>query len=197
MAQSLTDSSADVRQAASYGVGVAAKAGGPSYASFCSGKVTVLIIYILASIPHLFAMINAADSRNEENIMATENSISALAKIIRTYKDAGLFDSNSMISMWIGELPIVEDCEEAPETYQLLLDLIMQQHPAVVNATQAPALVSILTQVLSIPSLLPNNPELSQQLLAALRSIVPACNKQELISRLSNEQQQFLVKQGL
>ena len=149
----------------------------------------------LASIPHLFVMINAADCRNEENIMATENSISALGKIIRSYKDSGLFDSNSVISMWIGSLPIIEDCEEAPATYQLLLDLIMQQHPAVVNATQATKLVSILTQVLPITALLQNDPELSQQLLTALRSIVPVCNKQELISCLSNEQQQYLASQ--
>ena len=129
--------------------------------------------------------------------MATENSISALGKIIRTYKDAGLFDSNSIISMWIGSLPIIEDSEEAPETYRLLLDLIVQQHPAVANAPKAPALVLILTQVLLIPALLPESPELREQLLAALRSIVPVCNKQELTSRLSNEQHQYLVTQGL
>ena len=142
-------------------------------------------------------MINAKDSRSEDNTMATENSISALGKIIRTYKDSGLIDANSIISMWIGALPILEDSEEAPETYQLLLDLIAQQHPAVVNATLAPKLVSILTQVLPIPTLLPKNPEIGQHLLAALRSIVPVCNRQELVTSLSNEQQQYLATQGL
>ena len=38
MGQSLLDASPDVRQAAAYGVGVAAKAGGASYSSFCVGK---------------------------------------------------------------------------------------------------------------------------------------------------------------
>lgn len=142
-------------------------------------------------------MINAKDSRSEDNTMATENSISALGKIIRNYKDSGLIDANSIISMWIRALPILEDSEEAPETYQLLLDLIAQQHPAVVNATQAPKLVSILTQVLPIPTLLPKNPEIGQHLLAALQSIVPVCNRQELLTSLSNQQQQYLASQGL
>ena len=38
--QSLADPSSDVRQAASYGVGIAAKCGGPSYPSFCIGRLS-------------------------------------------------------------------------------------------------------------------------------------------------------------
>jgi hypothetical protein len=38
MAQSLSDESPDVRQASSYGVGVAAKFGGPTYGQFCTGE---------------------------------------------------------------------------------------------------------------------------------------------------------------
>ena len=39
MGSGLSDPSPDVRQAASYGVGVAAKFGGPSYSAFCMGII--------------------------------------------------------------------------------------------------------------------------------------------------------------
>ena len=67
MGESMTDSSPDVRQSAAYGVGVAAKFGGPSYTQFC-----------IASIPHLFNIINDPSARSEENLMATENAIAAI-----------------------------------------------------------------------------------------------------------------------
>ncbi len=43
MGQSLLDASPDVRQAAAYGVGVAAKAGGASYSSFCVGMLSLKV----------------------------------------------------------------------------------------------------------------------------------------------------------
>lgn len=48
MGQSVTDPSCDIRQAAAYGVGVAAKFGGPSYSQFCIGKV-----FLLTKLPFL------------------------------------------------------------------------------------------------------------------------------------------------
>jgi hypothetical protein len=155
---------------------------------------------IVASLSHLFNMINAPNSRNQDNILATENSISAVGKIIRTYKDAGVFDANSIISLWIGALPIIEDVEEAPETYSILLELINSQHPAVVNASQIPQLVSILTRALPIASLFHKAPEALQQLQSTLRNIVNACDpntKQQIWNSISNEQKQYLASQGL
>lgn len=182
MASSLADPSADVRQAAAYGAGVAAKFGGPSFSSF-----------ILASVPHLFTIINAPESRNEENVMATENSISAIGKIIRAYSNAGL--DGSTIPLWIGALPILEDAEEAPETYRTLIELL--NHPSVGTPELAPKLVSIITQVLAVPTLMPKNPEISTDLLAALQSILSKSDKQLIWGTLNSEQQQFLVKHSL
>ncbi|KAJ2993084.1 Importin-5 [Globomyces sp. JEL0801] len=115
MGRSLSDPSADVRQAASYGAGVAAKFGGPSFAQFT-----------VESLPHLFNIANDANGRADENLMATENAISAIGKIIATYKDSGAFDANNVITHWVASLPIVDDGQEAPETYTLLLDLIQK-----------------------------------------------------------------------
>jgi importin-5 len=189
MGQSLSSSSADLRQASSYGVGVAAKFGGPNYTEFC-----------IASLPHLVNMINSPEAKHEENLLATENAIAALGKIISTYKDSGRFDTNALITSFVASLPITEDSEEAPETYMLLLDLIEAQHPIVANQSQIPQLVRILTSVLCIPSLLAKNPELLQKMQTCLRSIIGSCNealKQHLWQTLTDEQKQYLANQQL
>lgn len=113
MGENLAHSEPDLRQAAAYGVGVAAKFGGPSYAAF-----------VVECLPHLFNIINFPESRSEDNLIATENAISAVGKILAVYKESGAFDSASLIGAWINALPILEDSEEAPETYSLLLDLM-------------------------------------------------------------------------
>jgi hypothetical protein len=72
MAESLADSSAEIRQAAAYGFGVMGMNGGPVYARACA-----------EALPTLFAMISASDSRSIENNTATENAVSAVTKIFK------------------------------------------------------------------------------------------------------------------
>jgi hypothetical protein len=72
MGESLSDSSAEVRQAAAYGFGVMGMNGGPVYARACA-----------EALPALFAMISAPDSRIVENNTATENAVSAVTKILK------------------------------------------------------------------------------------------------------------------
>ncbi|KAI8900835.1 armadillo-type protein [Globomyces pollinis-pini] len=187
MGRSLSDPSADVRQAASYGAGVAAKFGGPSFAQFT-----------VESLPHLFNIANDANGRADENLMATENAISAIGKIIATYKDSGAFDANNVITHWVASLPIVDDGQEAPETYTLLLDLIQKQHPAVVNQSQIPRLVFVLTSVLALPDLMPSEVQLNQQIHACLGSIlgsIDAATKKSIWESLSEHHRQYLQSQ--
>jgi hypothetical protein len=196
MAQSICHESPDIRQAAVYGVGAAAKFAGTSYAQFC---VRIFSIN-LESLPHLFELINSPDSRSEENIMATENAISAIGKVVRAFKNSGSFDSDSVISHWIEALPLVEDCEESVETYSFLLELIQSQHHVVVDTLKIPKLISILSTVLSTPSLLSGSGELSIQLTSCLKSLVGACDsttKQKLWNSFSEQQQKYLVSQQI
>ena len=72
MAESLTDSAAEIRQAAAYGFGVMGMNGGLIYARACA-----------EALPGLFAMISAPDSRLVENNTATENAVSAVTKIFK------------------------------------------------------------------------------------------------------------------
>lgn len=75
MAESLSDASAEVRQAAAYGFGVMGMNGGPVYARACA-----------EALPALFTLISAPDSRSVENNTATENAVSAVTKIFKFNK---------------------------------------------------------------------------------------------------------------
>lgn len=112
---SVVDSSAEVRQAAAYGVGVAAQYGGPSYLQACA-----------SALPNLFAMINAPGSKSHENVLATENAISAVGKVCHFMGQSGAFDLDQILSAWVAALPIVEDSDEAPHTYTYLMELLQQ-----------------------------------------------------------------------
>ncbi|RKO92447.1 armadillo-type protein [Blyttiomyces helicus] len=112
-AAALSDQSADIRQAASYGWGVAAQFGGPAYFPACAEALS-----------GLFAVIGAAGSRSKENVIATENAISAVGKICQFAGASGTFNLDQVLAAWVKTLPIVEDDEEAPATYNYLIDLI-------------------------------------------------------------------------
>ena len=73
-------------------------------------------------VPLLFQVINAQDSRSRENVNATENAVSAVAKICKYNR--GNIALNEVIPAFIAALPIIEDKEEAPHVYGYLCDLI-------------------------------------------------------------------------
>lgn len=68
--QALTHQQADVRQTVAYGIGVAAINGGPEYNQVLTDFV-----------PTLIQLIEAANSKSEDNIVCTENAISAVTKV--------------------------------------------------------------------------------------------------------------------
>ena len=73
-------------------------------------------------VPLLFQVINAQDSRSRENVNATENAVSAVAKICKYNR--GNIALNEVIPAFIAALPIIEDKEEAPHVYGYLCDVI-------------------------------------------------------------------------
>lgn len=101
----------NVRQPACYAVGLFAAYGGEEYKNVC-----------IDTIPELFAVIDAEGARDNDNVYATENAISAIGKILAAFR--GGFDSAEIIGRWIGTLPVVADESEAGSVYGLLLKLI-------------------------------------------------------------------------
>lgn len=191
MAASLLNQDNDVRQSACYGCGVAALYGGPAYLNFCKD-----------SLPHLFGIINAADSRSEENILMTENAISAVGKILRAFKDSGVFDSKAVTDLWFAALPITEDEAECVILYQFLCDLLDSGELHDQGGTDfdfVKRLVGILSAVLVRPSLLASSPELMHRLAGRLKDIIRRFAEHEAIFRniMGPETHGFLVGQGL
>lgn len=105
------DETAEVRQAASYGVGQMAIQGGAQYAQACA-----------TSMPLLIQVINDRESRSVENIQATENAISAATKILKS--NSSNINVNQLLPTWFSWLPVYDDSEETPFVYGYLCDLV-------------------------------------------------------------------------
>jgi len=83
----VTDNNSEVRQAAIYGCGVLGMCGGPSFAGVCA-----------EIIPYLLQVINNNEARSPDNISATENAISAIAKILEFNSSA--VNVNDILPLW-------------------------------------------------------------------------------------------------
>jgi len=106
------DASPAIRQAAAYGIGVAAHRGGVAWAPFLAG-----------SLAFLFQAVQVPDARGEENVYATENACAAIAKILH-HNFANVQNVDSVIAQWIETLPVTNDEEAAPYAYAYLAELI-------------------------------------------------------------------------
>ena len=114
LAAGLQDENAANRQAASYGVGVAAQKGGPAWGDF-----------VAASIPSLYQVTQIHQSRTEEHVFATENASASIAKILH-FNSSKVQNPQEVVANWIGTLPIIFDEEAAPYAYSFLAQLIDQ-----------------------------------------------------------------------
>ncbi|CAI7575972.1 unnamed protein product [Penicillium bialowiezense] len=119
LASGLQDENAANRQAAAYGVGVAAQKGGLPWSDF-----------VAASLPSLFQITQHAQSRTEENVFATENASASIAKILH-YNPSKVQAPQDVVATWVETLPITYDEEAAPYAYSFIAQLIEQQNPAI------------------------------------------------------------------
>jgi hypothetical protein len=108
------DASPAIRQAAAYGIGVAAHRGGSPWSQFLGG-----------AIPCLFQVTQVPDPRSEDNVYATENACAAIAKILH-YNPGHVSDVQGVIAQWVDTLPVTNDEEAAPYAYAYLAELINQ-----------------------------------------------------------------------
>ena len=82
-----SDAQPDVRQAAAYGLGVAGQFGGPGFAGVCERALPILV-----------GVIQAPASREPENVNPTENSISAVTKILKW--NPGALKMDEILPVW-------------------------------------------------------------------------------------------------
>ena len=108
------DSNAANRQAAAYGVGIAAQKGGPAWSEF-----------VAAAIPTLFQVVQFPGARDEEHVFATENGCASIAKILH-YNNSKVQNPQEVVANWAQTLPVTNDEEAAPYAYSFLAELIDQ-----------------------------------------------------------------------
>lgn len=102
------------RQAACYGVGIAAQKGGANWASF-----------VAECLPTLFAVCQLPRAREDDHVFATENACASIAKILQG--NAGKIPNvQEVVQHWLNTLPVVNDEEAAPYAYMFLAQLIEQ-----------------------------------------------------------------------
>lgn len=136
MLAALSDEYAEVRQAAAYGFGIMGQCGGPAYAQACAG-----------ALQHLATMIGQPAARmTEEGTAATENAISAVAKILKY--NSSMIDVNAVIPMFLSWLPIWDDTDESPYVYGYFADLVESNNPYVLGENNAnlPRILSIIVE---------------------------------------------------
>ena len=108
----MQDPNAANRQAACYGVGIAAQKGGPSWAPF-----------VIESLSTLFQVCQIPNAREDDDAYATENACASIAKILQNYGDK-VPNVQEVITHWINTLPVINDEEAAPFAYMFLASLI-------------------------------------------------------------------------
>ncbi|VDK33089.1 unnamed protein product [Anisakis simplex] len=86
-------------------------------------RFTLALRFISDALERLAAMINQPDARStEEGIAATENAISAVAKILKYNAEA--VDANAVIPTFLSWLPVWDDSDETPYVYGYFADLV-------------------------------------------------------------------------
>ncbi|KAL3083321.1 hypothetical protein niasHS_011123 [Heterodera schachtii] len=119
MVTALADKYPEVRQAAAYGCGIMGLKGGQNYAKHCAQMLQPLINAIEKN----------GSRSTEEDTRATENAISAVAKILKY--NATEVNFNEVVPRFVGWLPIWNDEEEVPYVFDFFCDLVESQHDAV------------------------------------------------------------------
>lgn len=102
------------RQAAAYGIGVAAHRGGDAWSDFAA-----------ASLPTLFQITQRPNARADDDVFATENACASIAKVLH-YNAGKVQNWQDVATAWVDTLPVTNDEEAAPHAYAFLAQLIEQ-----------------------------------------------------------------------
>ncbi|CAG78228.1 armadillo-type protein [Yarrowia lipolytica] len=166
----------NVRQAALYCVGCAAKSTRDS----------------LQMLEPLFAIANSPDARVDENIYPTEHACCAIAKILKHHGSELGGQSNAALDAWVKTLPILCDEEVAPFAYRFLVELMRANHKAI-NDNAVHVLDSVAQTVFN--SVVQG--ETARVLVDATKTWLQSLGEdqvQQMVQQIESEQIQYVVK---
>lgn len=110
----MRDENAANRQAAAYGVGVAAQRGGEQWSEFVAGSLELLL-----------QITRVPNARGDDEVFATENACAAIAKILH-FNSSKVPNPQQVVEQWLDTLPVINDEEAAPYAYSFVAQLIDQ-----------------------------------------------------------------------
>ena len=184
-----TDADADVRQASVYGVGVMAEKLGAAFAP-----------HVPASLQALAAVIQAPDSRTDENVNATENAISSLGKLCEFQRNV-IPGPESVVPQWLQCLPLTEDKVEARAVHEQLVRMLEKNDPHLLgpNSEHLGSVVKVFATALPTASLsdklqlcTPETARKMKVILMQMQGSVPPETLSRAWSSITAEQQQAL-----
>lgn len=174
-----TDSSPAIRQAAAYGIGVAAHRGGPNWSQF-----------VASCLPLLFQATQVPNARSEEEVYATENASTAIAKILHHNPQLAVDNRQALINEWVNTLPVTNDEEAAPYAYAFLAELMDHHNPAVTGQTDK--MFILVCQALETEAL---QGQIATRVAASTKNLLQAANinPTPLLQQFSSEAQQVIM----
>ncbi|KAH8595233.1 armadillo-type protein [Bisporella sp. PMI_857] len=177
LVQGCKDTAPANRQAAAYGIGVAAQKGGSQWSQFVG-----------AAIPLLFDVTQVPNARGDDDVYATENACAAISKILH-FNPSNVENGQEVINKWIDTFPIINDEEAAPYAYGYLAQLINQQNPAVI--TQASKVFVFIAEALYAETL---QGETASMVAVAAKKLIAesGVDGAQLLQQVPAEQQQTL-----
>lgn len=173
----IMDKNGDMRQAAFYGIGQLAERTGATY-----------IDYFQNIIPSIVQVINHPEARSDDHIMATENGIAAIARILKFCPQ--IQNYVELLKCWVDWLPIWEDLTEVPIVIEFLLQLIESNNPTVMGneSSNLPKLVGIAAEVLA-RSVLDTDSNVGKKLVMFLKQVHANPNMRACLNSLTVNQQ--------
>lgn len=159
LSNGVLDKNKEIRQAALYGIGQLAQQHGARF-----------LEYFQSIIPTIVQMINHPEARTDDFIMATENGISSVGRILKYCPQIANY--NEILKCWVEWLPIWEDEVEVPVVMEFLLQLIEQNNQTVMgpNSSNLPRLVAIVAEVFA-RSVIEVNSEVGIKLISFLKQV--------------------------
>eukprot|EP00286_Rhodomonas_abbreviata_P029484 CAMPEP_0181305524 /NCGR_PEP_ID=MMETSP1101-20121128/9780_1 /TAXON_ID=46948 /ORGANISM="Rhodomonas abbreviata, Strain Caron Lab Isolate" /LENGTH=1099 /DNA_ID=CAMNT_0023411455 /DNA_START=102 /DNA_END=3401 /DNA_ORIENTATION=- len=173
------DVSPEVRQAAVYGLGVCANFGGPQFAPMAPQVMQ-----------RIQAMMEEAGSRGEEKVLATDNAVSALGKVIE-YQEEAIGDRNAAVAAFLQYLPITGDEEEGVLVHARLCGMLERGEPLVTSepAKWIPVVMSILARALGTNTVDEAVTMRIKNILTRMQETLPAEVSQAAFGQLPAEEQ--------
>merc|ERR550537_47276 len=111
----------ELRQAANYGLTLAGKL--PGFKSSAADAIARLAPAI---------QLKAKGKKKAQQLAARDNAVSAFGVILRFHEDQ-LPEKQQAWQLWLDQLPLKNDCEEACKVHLNLLELVQQQHAGVIG----------------------------------------------------------------